>query len=87
MTTEEAFKDACKRAKLIKQDIPIDVRLRFYALYKQGTTEAVSPFFMGSDIRDAFKMNARIQVSHLSQEEAQKAYIKLVNKYVPPTKK
>lgn len=61
--------------------IPIDLRLQFYAYYKQATVET-SSFYSSNDpdqIRNAFKMNAMLQVRNLSIEESKLAYIELVN--------
>ena len=61
--------------------IPIDLRLQFYAYYKQATVRS-SAFYSSNDpdhIRNAFKMNAMLQVKNLSVDEAKLAYIELVN--------
>ena len=61
--------------------IPIDLRLQFYAYYKQATVSS-SAFYSSNDpdqIRNAFKMNAMLQVRHLSIDDAKLAYIELVN--------
>ena len=61
--------------------IPIDLRLQFYAYYKQATV-STSSFYSSNDpdqIRNAFKMNAILQVRNLSIEDAKLAYIELVN--------
>ncbi|MFD0964957.1 acyl-CoA-binding protein [Pseudofulvibacter geojedonensis] len=62
-------------------EIPIDLRLQFYAYYKQATISS-SNFYNPNDpvdIRNAFKMNAILQVKDLTPNEAKLAYIKLVN--------
>ena len=83
MTTQKLFEKACKDAEFITQEIPIDVRLQFYALYKQATRDvSFIPFSYTTDIRSAFKMNACLQVSKMTKEQAQKAYIELVTKYL-----
>jgi len=61
--------------------IPIDLRLQFYAYYKQATVNT-SAFYSSNDpdqIRNAFKMNAMLQVRNMSIDEAKLAYIELVN--------
>jgi len=61
--------------------IPIDLRLQFYAYYKQATVSSTA-FYSSNDpdqIRNAFKMNAMLQVRNLSVEDAKLAYIELVN--------
>lgn len=62
-------------------NIPIDLRLQFYAYYKQATISS-SNFYNPNDpvdIRNAFKMNAILQVKDLTPNEAKIAYIELVN--------
>lgn len=64
--------------------IPIDLRLQFYAYYKQATINS-SHFYSPNDpdqIRNAFKMNAILQVKDLSPDEAKLAYIDLVNETI-----
>ncbi|MGB0896472.1 MAG: acyl-CoA-binding protein [Flavobacteriaceae bacterium] len=61
--------------------IPIDLRLQFYAYYKQATINS-SSFYSPNDpdqIRNAFKMNAILQVKDMTPDEAKQAYIDLVN--------
>jgi len=61
--------------------IPIDLRLQFYAYYKQATVSSTA-FYSSNDpdqIRNAFKMNAMLQVRNLSIDDAKLAYINLVN--------
>ena len=74
----KAFKAANSMDDIL---IPIDLRLQFYAYYKQAT-ESSSSFYSSNDpdhIRNAFKMNAMLQVQNLSIEESKLAYIELVN--------
>jgi len=64
--------------------IPIDLRLQFYAYYKQATVNT-SAFYSSNDpdqMRNAFKMNAMLQVRNLSIDEAKIAYIDLVNETI-----
>ena len=62
-------------------DIPIDLRLRFYAFYKQATIHTLNSYTPKDpvEIRNAFKINALLQVKGLSQDDAKLAYIELVN--------
>lgn len=65
-------------------DIPIDLRLQFYAYYKQASTDTIG-FYSTNDpdsMRNAFKMNAILQVQNLNPEEAKEAYINLVNETI-----
>lgn len=65
-------------------NIPIDLRLQFYAYYKQASVDTIG-FYSTNDpdsMRNAFKMNAILQVQNLNPEEAKKAYIDLVNETI-----
>lgn len=74
------FEEAIEIANLMSQhELPQDIQLRLYAYFKQATSESVSPNFIpGFDLRSAFKMNALMQINHLSQEEAKELYIDLI---------
>ena len=62
-----------------QSDLPQDVQLRLYAFYKQATfgtiDTRISPVY---DVRNAFKTNAWMQISHLSQDEAKEMYIEMI---------
>ena len=71
------FENAVQIANTMTQDaLPQDVQLRLYAYYKQATfgtiDTRVSPVY---DLRNAFKTNAWMQISHLSVAEAKELYI------------
>jgi acyl-CoA-binding protein len=75
------FEEAVELANAMTQaSLPQDIQLRLYALYKQSTMGTidirVSPVY---DLRNAFKMNAWMQISHLSIDEAKEAYILNIN--------
>ncbi|WP_428225240.1 acyl-CoA-binding protein [Flavobacterium sp.] len=76
-----AFNEAFIKVSNMEQDsLPQDVMLRLYAYYKQASFGSMSPSNFGSlEVRDAFKINAWMQVSHLSSDESKKCYIELVN--------
>ena len=77
------FKEAQKTAIDTDKKLPQDIQLQFYAYYKQATkgNNYVSP--SGDvELRNAFKLNAWFQLNHLSEDEAKKEYIKLVNKHL-----
>jgi acyl-CoA-binding protein len=81
---EKRFENAVALANTITQaELPQDVQLRLYALYKQSThgtiTNRVYPVY---DLRDAFKMNAWMQISHLTQDECKELYIEAINDLV-----
>lgn len=78
---EKRFEEAVKAAsKMTQASLPQDVQLRLYAFYKQATFGSVeynqSDDF---DLRNAFKTNAWMQISHLSVEEAKEQYIAIIN--------
>ncbi|WP_309597692.1 acyl-CoA-binding protein [Flavobacterium oreochromis] len=68
------FKEAFIKVSKMQQDsLPQDVMLRLYAYYKQASYGSMSNMNYNSlDVRDAFKLNAWMQVSNLSIEEAKK---------------
>jgi len=80
------FEEAFKRASETPLRFPPDLMLHFYAYYKRATGDNTSHQLENLDeaqLVGAFKMNALFQVKHLSEEEAKKEYIALVNKYIP----
>lgn len=81
---EKRFENAVALANTITQaELPQDVQLRLYALYKQSThgtiTNRVYPVY---DLRNAFKMNAWMQISHLTQDECKELYIEAITAIV-----
>ena len=75
------FKEAIDLANTIPQSsLPQDVQLRCYAYYKQATFGSLSSVnYSNLDVRDAFKNNAWMQISHISEDEAKRCYIELIN--------
>lgn len=66
-----------------QQELPQDIQLLLYASYKQANiNKVVSQNVPSFDLRSAFKMNALMQVSHLTQNEAKKMYIELIEKII-----
>ena len=81
---EKRFQEAVEIASFMTQaSLPQDVQLRLYAFYKQATFDK-SNFKStdNSDLRNAFKTNAWIQISHLTQDEAKEKYIKLIHSLI-----
>jgi len=78
---ETRFQEAIEIAsKMTQASIPQDVQLRLYAFYKQATYGTLNYNHSESfDLRNAFKTNAWIQISHLSVEEAKEQYIEIIN--------
>jgi acyl-CoA-binding protein len=75
------FQEAVEIASQMTQaSLPQDVQLRLYALYKQATYGTLSYNHSESyDLRNAFKTNAWIQISHLSVDDAKEQYIEMIN--------
>lgn len=74
------FQEAYEKASNISHGLPQDVMLRIYAYYKQATSgDAKFIPNQGFDLRNAFKMNAWMQVRHLSADEAKRLYIETIN--------
>ena len=75
------FQDAIQLALTIPQSsLPQDVQLRCYAYYKHATFGALgSVNYSNLDVRDAFKNNAWLQISHISVAEAKQCYLDIIN--------
>lgn len=75
------FQEAVQAASLMTQaSLPQDVQLRLYACYKQATFGTLEPRQTTTfHLRDAFKTNAWMQISHLSADEAKQEYITIIN--------
>jgi len=75
------FQEAVDIASNMTQaSLPQDVQLRLYAYFKQATFgTAKYNQSENFDLRNAFKTNAWIQISHLSSDEAKEQYIKTIN--------
>jgi acyl-CoA-binding protein len=71
------FSEAVEIASTIAQEsLPQDVQLRLYAYYKQATFGTLNSNQNSNfDLRNAFKTNAWMQISHLSMDEAKELYI------------
>ncbi|OYX82780.1 MAG: phosphatidylserine decarboxylase [Flavobacteriales bacterium 32-34-25] len=69
-----------KAAKMTQASLPQDVQLRLYAFYKQATMGTVEIRQTSNfHLRDAFKTNAWMQISHISSDEAKENYIEIIN--------
>jgi len=75
------FRKAVEIAAAMSQStLPQDVQLRLYAYYKQATFGTIEYNNSSTyDLRNAFKTNAWMQISHISREEAKEGYIELIN--------
>jgi acyl-CoA-binding protein len=78
------FQEAVTIASQMTQaSLPQDVQLRLYAFYKQATFGSLNYNLSDNfDLRNAFKTNAWIQISHLSIEEAKEQYIIIINSLI-----
>lgn len=67
-------------SKMSQSELPQDVQLRLYAYYKQATFGTISYNYSPEfDLRNAFKTNAWMQISHLTSDEAKEFYIEAIN--------
>lgn len=75
------FNEAVEIASHMSQaSLPQDVQLRLYAYYKQSTIGTLNSLSSsGSDLRNAFKTNAWMQISHLPISDAKEMYIELIH--------
>jgi acyl-CoA-binding protein len=75
------FSEAVQIASQISQaSLPQDVQLRLYAFYKQATFGVIDYNKSNNhDLRNAFKTNAWMQISHYTMEEAKELYITSIN--------
>ena len=77
---EIRFQEAVEKAsKMTQSDLPQDVQLRLYAYYKQATFGTLQANNNAFDLRNAFKTNAWMQISHLTQDQAKEHYIESIN--------
>ncbi|MGG6230408.1 acyl-CoA-binding protein [Tenacibaculum gallaicum] len=76
------FKEAYQKASELEEKLPPDLMLRLYAYYKQAVKGDRFTFNDNSDLRNAFKFNAWMQLRGMNEREAKKEYIKLVNSII-----
>ncbi len=74
------FLEAVTLASAMTQaSLPQDVQLRLYALYKHATKGTFDLKQNSSyHLRDAFKTNAWMQISHLSITDAKQQYVEMI---------
>lgn len=77
---DKEFKDAVDRINNFQGPFPADFLLRLYAYYKKATNDYGRPS-SSKPIINAFKTNALFQVQNISEDEAKRIYIDLVNNY------
>ena len=78
---DKQFDEAVNKAsKMTQASLPQDVQLRLYAFYKQATSGSAQYGQSDNfDLRNAFKLNAWMQISHFSIDEAKEHYIEIIN--------
>lgn len=77
------FEKAYEISSTTTLKLPPDIMLQLYAYYKQATKGTNYEQPSGDvELRNAFKLNAWFQLSQITEDEAKKEYIKLVNKYL-----
>ncbi|MBJ7881299.1 acyl-CoA-binding protein [Gelidibacter salicanalis] len=74
------FHEAVDRINSYTGAFPADLLLRLYAYYKKATNDYSGPRGK-KPIINAFKTNALFQIKSVSQDEAKRIYIDLVNNY------
>jgi acyl-CoA-binding protein len=81
------FQEAVSIAsKMTQASLPQDVQLRLYAYYKQATFGTIQNNMPSEDLRNAFKTNAWMQISHLSVDNAKELYIEIIQSLLNSTK-
>ncbi|MDD7886503.1 acyl-CoA-binding protein [Flavivirga sp. 57AJ16] len=74
------FQNAVNRVNAYTEPFPADTLLKLYAYYKKATNDYGRPKSK-KPIINAFKTNALFQAKDISEDEAKRQYINLVNNY------
>jgi acyl-CoA-binding protein len=72
-----AFKEAFIEISKLKEAVAPDVMLKLYAYNNHANFGNNSPYYEKLDVRNAFKLNAWMQIKDMSSNDAKQAYIKL----------
>jgi acyl-CoA-binding protein len=82
------FDEAFANAQLVPQEsVPQDIQLVLYGLYKQATSDTTTIHFQNpQDIKNAFKLNAWMQVKSMNIDQAKIEYIAIINKLMKERK-
>ncbi|TRZ41448.1 acyl-CoA-binding protein [Robertkochia solimangrovi] len=83
---DDKFNEAVDKINNHQEPFPADFLLRLYAYYKKAT-QSNDPPRSRTPLINAFKANALFQAKNISEKEAKKKYIKLVEQYFEETKK
>lgn len=73
------YQEAFDKISKLKKGVAPDIMLRFYAYYKQASFGNNFLYNSSSNVRNAFKFNAWMQLNGMSSKEAKKEYIALAN--------
>ena len=74
------FQDAVNRVNAHTEPFPADTLLKLYAYFKKATNNYERPSSK-KPIINAFKTNALFQVENITEDDAKRTYIELVNNY------
>ncbi|MGA1227152.1 MAG: acyl-CoA-binding protein [Tamlana sp.] len=77
---EIKFQEAVELVNAYTEPFPADTLLKLYAYYKKATNDYSRPSSKKAII-NAFKTNALFQVENITEDEAKRIYIELVNNY------
>lgn len=77
------FQKAYEITSSMTEKLPPDTMLKLYAYYKHATRgiQFVRPSGE-NNVRNAFKLNAIFQLNDITEEDAKKEYIKLVEEII-----
>ncbi len=79
---DRRFSRAFEIASSMTTKLPPDIMLKFYSYYKHATTKDSMVIPSGKNmVRNAFKLNAYFQIANISEDDAKREYIGLVEKY------
>ncbi|WP_298780526.1 acyl-CoA-binding protein [uncultured Polaribacter sp.] len=78
---DKEFFKAFEKISKLKEAVAPDIMLKFYAYYKQANFGNNFSYNSRSDVRNAFKFNAWMQLRGMSATQAKKEYIKLAKDF------
>lgn len=76
------FNEAYEKASSFKDKLPPDTMLRLYGYYKQAVKGDKFTFDDNTNLRNAFKFNAWVQLKGMNENQAKQEYINLVNSII-----
>lgn len=82
MKVKEDFEKAYKKVSTTNQVLPLDILLSLYAYCKQTCIGNYYLIASKTDIREAFRLNVWSQLQGMTESDAMKNYIVLVNTYL-----